>query len=148
MAIWHLMQREMKGRKPGTDRIMFMISLEELRTVTGTQNKFKQISQFKQFVLDRAIKDIKNCCGVEVVYENIKKGKAIQGFYFTTKGPFDLTDYRPTQETLDKIRKHDLGMKVRAGTITPEEFDELQGLILKYNQLNLFDMLRDERGEG
>ena len=54
MAIWHLMQREMKGRKPATDRVSFYLSLDELRTVTGTQNKLKQMVQFKERVLDKA----------------------------------------------------------------------------------------------
>lgn len=145
MAIWHLMQREMKGRKPATDRVSFYLSLDELRTVTGTQNKLKQMVQFKERVLDKAIREIKDVCGTDIVYKNHRVGRTIKGFYFTARGFFDLTDYQPTRETLEKIRKHDLGMKVRAGTITPQEFDELQNLIMKYNQLNLFDMLQDGR---
>ena len=147
MAIWHLMQREMKGRKPGTDRITFYLSLDDLRTVTGTKDKLKKISQFKERVLDKAIREIKDICGTEISYQQRKIGKNIVGFYFTALGFFDLTDYQPTKETLEKIRKHDLGMKARAGTITPKEFDELQSLVLKYNQLNLFDMLQEESGE-
>ena len=147
MAIWHLMQREMKGRKPATDRVSFYLSLDELRTVTGTQNKLKQMVQFKERVLDKAIREIKDVCGTDIVYKNHRVGRTIKGFYFTARGFFDLTDYQPTRETLEKIRKHDLGMKVRAGTITPQEFDELQNLIMKYNQLNLFDMLQDGREE-
>ena len=147
MAIWHLMQREMKGRKPATDRVSFYLSLDELRTVTGTQNKLKQMVQFKERVLDKAIREIKDVCGTDIVYKNHRVGRTIKGFYFTARGFFDLTDYQPTRETLEKIRKHDLGMKVQAGTITPQEFDELQNLIMKYNQLNLFDMLQDGREE-
>ena len=148
MAVWHLMQREMKGRKPGTDRISFYLSLEELRAVTGTEDKLKQTGQFKERVLDKAIREIRDVCGVDITYENKKRGRAIVGFFFTARGFFDLTDYQPTKETLEKIRKHDLGMKAREGTITPQEFDELQSLVLKYNQLNLFDMLQDENREG
>ena len=142
MAIWHLMQREMKGRKPGTDRISFYLSLDELRTVTGTTDKLKQISQFKDRVLDKALKEIRKCCGIDIIYENRKRGRFVTGFYFTARGAFDLTDYKPSEEVLEKIRKHDLEMKVKAGRITSEEMDELQTLILKYNQLNLFDIFK------
>lgn len=143
MAIWHLMQREMKGRKPGTDRISFYLSLDELRTVTGTKDKLKQVGQFKDRVLDKAIREIKDICGIDIVYKNQKVGRTIKGFYFTARGMFDLTDYTPSAETLEKLRKHDLEMKVRNGNITAKEFDELQSLTLKYNQLNLFEMFQE-----
>lgn len=139
MAVWHLMQREMNGRKPGTDRITFYLSLEELRTVTGTQDKLKKLSQFKAKVLNLAIRDIKDTCGIEIAYEDQRRGRAVRGFYFTARGPLDLTGYQPSQETLARIRMHDIGMKVKFGSATPEEYDELQGLLLKYNQMSIFD---------
>lgn len=144
MAIWHLMQREMNGRKPGTDRVSFYLSLEELRIVTGTENKFKQMSQFKQFVLGKAIQDIKKCCGLEVTYEHQRKGKAITGFFFTVRGPLDLTAYQPSKEAMERIRQHDLTVKMREGSITPKEFDELQELMLKYNQMSFVDYFKNQ----
>ena len=139
MAIWHLMQREMHGQKPGTERIDFYLSLEELRIVTGTENKFKQTSQFKQFVLNRAIKEIDACCGVTITYEPRRRGRFIDGYYFTARGLFDLTDYEPPREILDKLRMFELGQKVKEKTITRKEYDELQGLIMEHNQMTLFD---------
>ena len=139
MAVWHLMQREMNGRKPGTDRITFYLSLDELREVTGTQDKLKQLSQFKARVLDKAIQDIKDNCGVEIEYMNRRRGRSVQGFYFTARGMFDLTGFQPDEETAARIRMKLLGMKLKFGSATPEEYDELQGLLLKYNQMSIFD---------
>lgn len=139
MAIWHLMQREMKGRKPGTDRMTFFLSLEELRLVTGTQNKLKGISQFKERALDKAIREIRDCCGVEITYTNHKKGRNVDGFYFMASGLFDLTDYNPTPEVMEKLRKIDLQKKAREGSLTPKEDEELQELTGKFSQMSLFD---------
>ena len=84
MAIWHLMQREMHSKKPSiTQTIEFDLTLEELRSVTGTESKLKQIGQFKERVLDKAIREIRDNCGVVVTYTNIKDSRTIVGFHFT-----------------------------------------------------------------
>lgn len=84
MAIWHLMQREMHSKKPSiTQTIGFDLTLEELRSVTGTESKLKQIGQFKERVLDKAIREIRDNCGVVVTYTNIKDSRTIVGFHFT-----------------------------------------------------------------
>lgn len=89
IAVWHLMQREMRSRKPKiTEKINFYLSLDELREVTGTQNKLTQVGQFKIRVLDVAIKDIHDCCGVTITYQNRKNGKKIVGFDFTATNLF------------------------------------------------------------
>lgn len=84
MAVWHLMQREMHSKKPSiTQKIEFDLTVEELRQVTGTENKLKQIGQFKERVLDKAIREIRDNCGVVVTYTNIKNSRTIVGFHFT-----------------------------------------------------------------
>lgn len=88
MAIWHLFQREMHSKKPSHDaesNMVFDLSLEELREVTGATDKLKQISQFKERILDKAIREIKDNCSVIVTYENIKVGRTVIGFRFTAK---------------------------------------------------------------
>lgn len=84
MAIWHLMQREMHSKKPSiTQTIEFDLTLAELRSVTGTESKLKQIGQFKERVLDKAIREIRDNCGVVVTYTNIKDSRTIVGFHFS-----------------------------------------------------------------
>ena len=84
MAIWHLMQREMHSKKPSiTQTIEFDLTLAELRSVTGTESKLRQIGQFKERVLDKAIREIRYNCGVVVTYTNIKDSRTIVGFHFT-----------------------------------------------------------------
>lgn len=84
IAIWHLMQEKMKSKKPyGDNHIDFYLSLEELRQVTGTENKFIQLGQFKERVLDKAIREIKDSCSVNVMYKNVKVSRTVVGFDFT-----------------------------------------------------------------
>lgn len=93
MVIWHLMQREMKSRKTGvTDVVEFELTLEELRSATGTTNKFERLSQFKAKVLDKAILEIKDNCGVLVTYANVKKGRTVTGFRFTVKSLYYINE--------------------------------------------------------
>lgn len=86
LQIWHLMQREMKSKKPNlTSKIEFDLTLDELRQVTGTQNKavYNAIGNFKNKVLDKALKEIEENCCVKISYENIKQGRTVIGFHFT-----------------------------------------------------------------
>ncbi len=88
MAIWHLFQREMHSRKPNHDadsNIVFDLTLEELRQVTGATDKLTTIGNFKNRILDKALQEIKDNCSVVVTYENIKVGRTVIGFRFTAK---------------------------------------------------------------
>lgn len=104
IEIWHLMQKAMHSVKPGlADTIEFDLSLEELRTVTGTQNKLKQIGQFKQRVLDKALREIEDHCGVKISYENLKEGRTVTGFHFTAMHQYHVDASMIDAETLAKI---------------------------------------------
>jgi plasmid replication initiation protein len=146
MAVWHLMQREMHSQKPGTKRIEFYLSLEELREVTGTQDKLRQLGQFKERVLDKAIREIRDNCATDISYTNRKKGRTVIGFEFTAINQYgiDLTDFEKThpleaERAKKKARKVELKLKEREGIITDKEYDELQGLILELDQMTLED---------
>ena len=103
MVIWHLMKREMKSRKTGvTDVVEFELTLEELRSATGTTNKFERLSQFKAKVLDKAILEIKDNCGVLVTYANVKKGRTVTGFRFTVKSLY----YIDSAKIPESVRRH------------------------------------------
>lgn len=114
MAIWHLMQREMHSKKPGiTQSIEFDLSLEELRQVTGTEHKLKQIGQFKERVLDKAIREIKDNCAVVVTYVNIKKGRKIVGFHFTARQEYYINPAAVSPETMQRVADHKRRMEER-----------------------------------
>lgn len=98
MAVWHLMQREMKSRKPNhTDIIEFDLSVKELRQVTATEEKLPQMIHFKERVLDKAIKEIRELCGVDITYTNTKNGRVITGFHFIARNlyGFDISELDP-----------------------------------------------------
>ena len=130
IAIWHLMQREMHSYKPMmTSPIEFDLTLEELRRVTGCTNKLKQIGQFKERVLDKAIREIRENALVSITYTNVKRGRTVVGFRFTAESPWGTV--KPEDMTLrqrQQIRKGQLIQKKAAGTITEDEKTELDYL--------------------
>lgn len=144
IEIWHLMQREMRSNKPATRRIEFYLSLEELREVTGTQEKFKQVGQFKEKVLDKAIREIKDNCATVITYTNKKKGRTIIGFDFVAINEYgiDLTDWEknnPEKAELvkKKGRKFKLQQLAKERQLTVAEDNELQALILELDQMTI-----------
>ena len=103
MAIWHLMQREMHSKKPYVSEIIqFDLSLEEIRKVTNTHDKFERLSDIKRFVLDKAIREIKDNCGVVITYENLKKGRTVVGFRFSAISQFHISEDEIPQEVKEK----------------------------------------------
>ena len=142
MAIWHLMQREMRSFKPlMSSPMQFDLTLEELRMVTGCENKLKQISEFKSRVLDKAIKEIRNNCWCSVTYTNIKQGRTITGFRFTAESYWGTVNEADLSlRTRQHLRKHALMEKRRAGTITAEEIEELLDLTEELEQMSLEDL--------
>lgn len=104
MEIWHVMQREMKSQKVGvTDMKEFDLTLEELRRVTGCTDKFKQVGQFKEKVLDKAIREISNNCAVNITYKNLKRGKRVTGFRFYAISWIHIDPDKISPETFEKV---------------------------------------------
>lgn len=127
MALWHLMQKEMHSRKPGPeDCIEFEISLKELREVTGTQEKLRQIGEFKSRVLDKALREIRDNCGVTITYENIKESRTIKGFRFKAISKYHINQAKIKPETIEKAAAYERKRKSREMT-DPEkaEYDRL-----------------------
>lgn len=138
MAIWHLMQREMESHKPNTtDKIQFDLSLEEIRIVTGTENKFKQVGQLKQYVFDKALREIDDNCGVKISYENIKKGRTVVGFHCIASSLFHIDENEIPQNIKDRTRLGKLRIKSKRGELTIEEQEEYNQLTKKFQQIEL-----------
>lgn len=150
MAIWHLFQREMKSCKASIrKRLEFDLTLEELRIVTGTESKLKNIGMWKKRVLEQALKEIEGNQLAKIGYTNIKRGRYITGFHFEVESL--MGTYNPPPEFkkfMDKkVRKVELTRKSNEGKLTSKEFDELQSLILELDQMSISDFLDVEGNE-
>jgi plasmid replication initiation protein len=143
IAIWHLMQKEMRSFKPMMSApIMFDLTLDDLRKVTGTEKKLKQISEFKSRVLDKALVEIKRNCWVDIKYDNIKQGRTVVGFRFTAQNVMGTMKIEDMPYRMQKqVRKAMLVRKKADGLITPDEYDELQALILELEQITWEDYI-------
>lgn len=130
MALWHLFQKEMNSFKPMMSQIFeFDLTLEELRHATGTEDKLKQIGQFKERVLDKAIREIRDNCGVDITYTNLKKSRTVIGFRFTAVNSMRHYNIDDLPDRLQKkLKRAELIRKKADRTITLEEFDELNEL--------------------
>lgn len=138
MAIWHLMQREMHSKKPGvTNVIEFDLALDELREITGTQDKLKQIGQFKERVFDKALREIEDNCGIKVTYENIKKGRSIVGFRCSAVSQYHIDEDKIPQRVKDKARLGMLRIEGKRRELTPEEQEEYEFLVANSEQIEL-----------
>lgn len=130
MAIWHLMQREMCSQKPSiVEQIEFDLSLEELREVTGTQNKLKQLGQFKEKCFDKALREIFDNCGVKITYDNIKRGRTVIGFHCKAVSILHINEDQITQRTKDKVLLFKLKQTAQTRTLTKKEQAEYNRLI-------------------
>ena len=155
MAIWHLLQKKMKSFKPMmSEPKIFDISVEELREVTGTEGTYKQIGQFKKYILDKALREIQKNCLVDVHYTDRKTGRIITHFQFTAESMLGTVD--PSSLTYRqrlKMRKIALIHKKVDGIITVDELRELEDIReeLETYELEDFDdayIIKDEREES
>lgn len=138
MAIWHLMQREMQSKKPGvTNTIEFDLSIEELREVTGTQDKFRQIGELKRFVFNKALREIDENCGVKITYENIKKGRSVVGFHCSAVSAYHIDESKIPQKVKDRARLGNLRIAQKQRELTPEEQEEYDLLVANSEQMEL-----------
>ena len=138
MAIWHLMQREMMSKKPGiTNIIEFDLTIEELRKVTGTQDKLKQIGEFKKRCFDKALREIDENCGVKITYKNIKKGRVIVGFHCFAVSTYHIDENKIPQLTKEKVRRRKLELEQCYRKLTSDEQEEYEQLITNVDQIEL-----------
>ena len=83
---------------------------------------------------------------MDISYENIKQGHSVVGFRFTAQnifGSYKIEDLEPRMQK--KIRKAQLVRKKADGTLTPDEFEELEILKCERDQLSFSDY--DENGQ-
>lgn len=134
MAIWHLMQEKMHSTKPDPNAPpqVFRITLEEMRKVTGTEEKLVQISAFKERVLDKALDEIRKNCLVDIQYKDIKSGRRIVAFEFIAENMFSARKAKEMSSALyQRMRRAELIGKYAAGTITTAEMEEYMNLAMR-----------------
>lgn len=144
IEVWHLMQREMHSKKPTASKpIEFYLSLEEIRKVTGTQNKFSKISDIRRFVLDKAIREIKDNCSVIIDYEDVKRARTIVGFSFTAKSEIKEPSKKKKLEVETKKAIFELSDKSKVRELTKEEKAEYNRAIKDAKQIGLDEWLSE-----
>ena len=112
VKIYESLVSYMKNNLPYANHaVEISISIEELRRVTDTTDKFDRYSSFKLRVIDTAIKEINEKAIYHVTATPYKRGKAVAGFDFLiesqagynhrTKMDSESIDIVPDQEQLE-----------------------------------------------
>ena len=55
-------------------------TVQEIRRVTGTEERYRQIGQLKEFVIIPAVRDIEDNAGLHCEFCDVREGKRIMGF--------------------------------------------------------------------
>ena len=127
IAIWHLLQREMKSEFPRIDApTIVKLSVDELRLVTGKQELDTQISHFRTRVLLPAIKDIQDNLYIKIDFVPYPSLRKISSYKFTISNCVQLN---PSDALIEHVNKHkrciELNFKKQNKKITPSEQEEL-----------------------
>lgn len=87
-----------------------IIKIDDLRGITNTQNEYKKMHQFTEWVLDKPIKEITEKTHYNVSYEKIKEGRSIAAIqFFISKKKVAGENYKENDITYikDKAMKLD-----------------------------------------
>ena len=142
IRLYELMVSEMKNKKVYGNKVATIeLSVEEIRKQTLTQNKFKQIGELKKNVLAIAEREIEENIGIKLKRSDIKLGRFIVGFRYEIRYRYHSDEKEWSEEQLKRFRKAELCRKKGEGTLTPEEDDEYQSLILELDQMSISDFI-------
>ena len=124
IRIYEMMMAEMKSQKAYANRtVEFDLSMEELRRQTGTEKLYKQIGQFKDRVLSKAIEEIEKAQSWKIETENVKTGRNITAIHFKVWSEIGFANR-------NRIRE-----------MTPEEKREYDELTAHSKQMDMEDWL-------
>ena len=83
LRIYELLKKEFtKCRK---EKHVFEFTIQELREITDTEDKFKQIGHFRDKVINIAEREINEKTDIYIYIDSIKKSRRFTGFKFTIK---------------------------------------------------------------
>lgn len=80
-------------------------TIDELRRLSGTENKLKTLKDFKRYMLDKAIKEISETLNIDISYRSIKEGRKTIGFEFTLKNKHAISYDKLSNKAKDLIDK-------------------------------------------
>lgn len=81
--LWHWIQVKCGSRKPSKgETIIVEDSLQNLCNAIGIGNYGGTTGNFKSNIIQPAVRDIENCCGVNIMIENLKEGRIVSGYRF------------------------------------------------------------------
>ena len=101
----------------------FQISIEELKAKLGITNKYKQISDFKRRVLNRAKEEINKHSDIDFNFEIIKVGRNPINVKFTVYRKNDQAQH----DHFPELAKHSVG---RSHKVSPKALEKAKGLIV------------------
>lgn len=83
IRIYEMMMLEMRSQQAYANKtVEFELTMEELRKQTGTEKSYRQIGQFKDYVLNKAIEEIEKSVGWKIETFNVKEGKTVVAIHF------------------------------------------------------------------
>lgn len=89
IRVYELIKMEMRTQEVlPTEGKEVILSVEDIKKSTDTENKYERFSQFKSKVIDIAVREINQKAQFNLSYEYIKKGKTVVGFRFLIKSKF------------------------------------------------------------
>jgi len=114
VRIYELIKMEMKNFQPiGNKEKTIYLSVDTIRKATGTENKLKQHGQFKEKVIDIALKEINSKpFGMQIDYDYEKEGRKIIGYNFKIKS--SLNGIQLTEEQQARLEVFEEKQRLKA----------------------------------
>ena len=82
IRIYELIQKEQIMRYIPRSGTSIVMTVKQIREACNCEEKYKQISHFKEKVLDIAVKEIKRTTMYDINYECLKEGRSIESIKF------------------------------------------------------------------
>lgn len=129
ILIWTFIRSKIKHDPGITQVCVINISLEVLRLMTNTRNKFLKPGDFKINVLNQAVKEINKYCGVVVSYNDMKKSRKIIGFELKVVSPYHVDKNALPEDFTDRVKFKTLSIKQSKGeSLSQSEMNDMKRL--------------------
>lgn len=118
-----------------------IITIEELRKLTDTQEKYERLDNFEKRILIDTLEDISENTHFRVSYKKIKKGRKIDSVqFFVTKKLIAPTNYKEDQEDAVFLEKREETLQQNQALYAAAMTSDYTQLLLKYFFLNAAEL--------